>query len=546
MASIASSGPRALPPSDCLTPDWSEAERLTALERYEILDTGREPAFDNLVALAAYILDAPIAVINFIAGDRQWFKAEIGIDRDELPLDVSICRFAILQPGLFVVEDLAADPRFENNPLVAIEDGLRFYAGVLLETPDGLPLGTVCVLDSIPRPGGIAPQQAKALRALAQQVMSQLELRRAAALANELARHQQALLRIGEQVRNSDDIAAMIVATAQTVGLTMAVDRVVYATLDAPTAMLTVHPGWSATGTADLSGAHRLAELWPAAADPAAGAPLAVADAARDARTAADAAALQAAGIGAFVDMPVRDHAGGVAMLVVHAAAARDWTEGELAFLRSVTDRLEAGIGRLRAEAQQQVLNIEISHRLKNMLAMVQAIAGQTLRQVAERAPVETFERRLLALSSAHDVLMQSSWASAGLAEVIEAVLEPLGFGHRILRSGPPVQLGQRAALSCSLLMHELTTNAIKYGALSTASGHVDIGWSVARDGAEATLTLQWRERGGPPATAPTRRGFGSRLISLGLVGTGGVVLRYLPVGLEADLTATLERLALS
>ncbi len=163
----------------------NEDERLSALNRYSVLDTGRERAFDDLADLAADLLDAPIAVINFIAADRQWFKAEKGIGTDTLPLDVSICRHAILQPGVFVVPDLSKDARFEHNPLVKVAEGLRFYAGALLETPDGLPLGTVCVLDTKPRPEGITPRQARALTALAAQTMAQLELRRSDATARE-------------------------------------------------------------------------------------------------------------------------------------------------------------------------------------------------------------------------------------------------------------------------------------------------------------------------------------------------------------------------
>lgn len=168
---------------------WSESGRLAALDRYAILDTGRDDAFDAIVDLAADILDAPIAVVNFIAADRQWFKAEIGIGADELPLDVSICRHAILQPGIFVVRDLAADPRFAHNPLVDVAGGLRFYAGALLETPDRFRLGTICVLDNEPRPDGISPRQARALATLAGQAMTQLELRRAKALAERQSRN---------------------------------------------------------------------------------------------------------------------------------------------------------------------------------------------------------------------------------------------------------------------------------------------------------------------------------------------------------------------
>lgn len=160
-------------------PSWTEAERLAALDRYGILDTPAEPQFDDLVTLAAEVCEAPIAVVNFIASGRQWFKAEKGIGIREMPLDASICRHVLLQPGLTVVPDLRADPRFDCNPLVTGEAGLRFYAGALVETPDGLPLGTVCILDTRPRPEGLDARQGRLLLALARQVVAELELRRA-------------------------------------------------------------------------------------------------------------------------------------------------------------------------------------------------------------------------------------------------------------------------------------------------------------------------------------------------------------------------------
>lgn len=166
-------------PNGASASSWNETDRLTALARYDILDTPREPEFDDVVRLAANVFDAPIAVVNLIAEGRQWFKAEVGIGADELPLDVSICAHAILQPGIFVVPDTIQDARFASNPLVTGHPGLRFYAGALLETPNGLPLGTVCVLDIKPRPDGITDHQRLTLEVLARQVMTQLELRRA-------------------------------------------------------------------------------------------------------------------------------------------------------------------------------------------------------------------------------------------------------------------------------------------------------------------------------------------------------------------------------
>jgi PAS domain S-box-containing protein len=181
---------------------WDEAERLLALKRYAILDTPPEPEFEDLVLLAAETFHAPIAVVNLIADDRQWFKAEVGIGARELPLDVSICAHAILQNDLLVVPDTRADARFAANPLVTAQDGLRFYAGALLRSPEGLPIGTVCVLDRQPRPDGITPHQRLVLEVLARQVMTQLELRRALA---DQARRADELARVAEERTRAED-----------------------------------------------------------------------------------------------------------------------------------------------------------------------------------------------------------------------------------------------------------------------------------------------------------------------------------------------------
>jgi two-component sensor histidine kinase len=178
------------------------------------------------------------------------------------------------------------------------------------------------------------------------------------------------------------------------------------------------------------------------------------------------------------------------------------------------------------------------------MLSMVQAIASQTLRDVPDRRPVESFEQRLMALSAAHDVLLQKSWTDADLRVVAEAVVEAVGFSDRVHMAGPEIALGSRAALSFSLVMHELMTNACKYGALCQTGGHVEVNWRVETTQAGEELVVRWRETGGPPVIAPSRRGFGSKLVRLGLVGAGGVDLRFEPDGLQADLRASVRQLA--
>lgn len=158
------------------SPSDTETRRLQALHSYHILDTPRDQAFDDLTHLVALLCDVPIALISLVDENRQWFKSEVGLGIQETGRDVSICAHAILQPGLFIVKDTLLDKRFANNPLVTRDPHLRFYAGARLETADGDPLGTFCVLDHEPRE--LTAFQQEALTILARQVMHLLDLYR--------------------------------------------------------------------------------------------------------------------------------------------------------------------------------------------------------------------------------------------------------------------------------------------------------------------------------------------------------------------------------
>ena len=169
----------------------NEASRLQALHRYTILDTPAEQGFDDIVMLASQICGTPVALVSFVASDRQWFKAKVGFDKSQTPLSQSVCKLAIQQPGLFIIPDLSADPRTRDNTLVSETPNIRFYAGTRLETPDGEALGSLCVIDTVARPQGLTPGQAAALAALGRQVMTLMELRNAHQVQSaELARVQ--------------------------------------------------------------------------------------------------------------------------------------------------------------------------------------------------------------------------------------------------------------------------------------------------------------------------------------------------------------------
>ena len=203
---------------------------------------------------------------------------------------------------------------------------------------------------------------------------------------------------------------------------------------------------------------------------------------------------------------------------------------------------------RKRAEAQQDILHHELGHRLKNTLALVQAIATQTLRNVTDLdAARDALSARLVAMGKAHDILLSGESESAGMEAVLRGALSIHDDGgpQRFRLSGPDLAVGPKAALSLALMAHELATNAVKYGALSVPEGSVVLRWEVESRGGgtgDAVIHLLWREQGGPPVVEPSRKGFGTRLIERGLVGAigGAVTLAYPKSGVTCTVTAPL------
>lgn len=153
-----------------------EQARLLALARYQILDTPPEAAFDGLTALAAHILDVPIALISIVDADRQWFKSAHGLEETQTPRDVSFCGHVVANDRELIVADALEDQRFADNPLVTGDPHVRFYVGIPLRTRDGSVLGTLCAIDQKPRE--LTPDRRRLLETLAQQVIAQMELRR--------------------------------------------------------------------------------------------------------------------------------------------------------------------------------------------------------------------------------------------------------------------------------------------------------------------------------------------------------------------------------
>ena len=169
---------------------------------------------------------------------------------------------------------------------------------------------------------------------------------------------------------------------------------------------------------------------------------------------------------------------------------------------------------RKRGEEQRKLLINELNHRVKNTLAVVQSIASQTLRSAPSLPEAgRSLSGRLVSLAKAHDILTQENWSGADLRELVIASCTAHAARERFQLAGEAVWLPPSLALSLALALHELTTNAIKYGALSTAQGMVVISWTVGDGANRQRLRLEWRESGGPPVAPPERMGFGTRML---------------------------------
>ncbi|CBS89221.1 putative diguanylate cyclase/phosphodiesterase (GGDEF and EAL domains) (plasmid) [Azospirillum lipoferum 4B] len=183
-----------------------EEDRLAALQRYELLDTPEEPAFDQITRLAAKLLNVPIALISLVDRDRQWFKSRVGLPARETPREQSFCAHALQSESLLVIGDARQDHRFAANPLVTGDPHIRFYAGAPLRTADGLTLGTICVIDDQPRPA-LSPEEEETLRDLSAMVMAHIEARRAVGYLHPVTS-------LSNRFRLLADIDALLAASA--------------------------------------------------------------------------------------------------------------------------------------------------------------------------------------------------------------------------------------------------------------------------------------------------------------------------------------------
>jgi len=477
---------------------WNEADRLAALHSYDILDSGSESSFDDLTALLSQVCDAPIAVINLIDAERQWFKSEVGLGVNETPLSTSFCRHTLYEAGSLVVPDATADPRFACYPQVA-EGGIRFYAGVPLTTDEGLPLGALCVLDTRPRPQGLTDLQSRTLEVLARQVMNLLTLRRA--------------LKVGRQ--GADDLvqaaAALSESEAKFRAIADSMPQMVWSTLpdgfhdyyNARWYEFTGVPAGSTDG-----------EGWNDMFHP-------------EDRQRAWARWRQSLETGELYEIEYR---------LRHHSGVYRWTLGRAAPIRNEAGEIVRWFGTCtdidelkRMEQGKELLSQELSHRIQNIFAVVSALIALSARQFPEAKGFATALRtRINALGRAHEFVRphtdrsRPSVGSMTLHAFLEALFRPYARTNGdpgVTLTGEDAVFDDQAATSVALLFHELATNAAKYGALSVPEGRVELNTRRADD----RFVLEWVEHGGPPVNGPpARTGFGSALATLSVEGQLG------------------------
>jgi two-component sensor histidine kinase len=242
---------------------------------------------------------------------------------------------------------------------------------------------------------------------------------------------------------------------------------------------------------------------------------------------------VQAEEIGALAFIPLVAQGRLAGKFMMYYRSPHVFEPNEVALALTIARQLGFAIERNQMDRTKELLLQESRHRIKNTIATVEALAAQTLK--ANKADArESFVARLRALGEAHDLLTIDNWDRACVADIVERALKPFRNGHsdRIVVAGPPLWIAANEALLLTMCLHELATNAAKYGALTETSGRVQVSWT---DGSDDTVKLSWSECGGPEVIAPARKGFGTRLIETSFKSSGRARIEYRREGISCS-----------
>jgi len=474
-------------------------DRLAALDAAMPVFFGPDPDFDDIAALAAGFAGAPISLVTVLGHTDQWFLARQGTPEIRAPSQDSFCARMLAEGAPLVIADARKDERFADLPSVAGAPRLRFYAGVPILL-DGQAVGTVCIFDVKPRrsaPKDLVERLAR-LAALAASLIKLKEEARRRTIAAEVLSREEKRHALALDAANVAswlwDISTGVVSGNETFYRMLGVKPA--RPMSARKFFMAVHPADRKLTIDRLRNALATGKEYDGL--------------------------FRAAHSGRWLLGRGRVHEWDVdGKPITFLGINVDVTDGQLASERT------------------RLLLRELNHRVKNTLAMLQSLARQTLRQTSD--PVEfmdAFAGRLQSLSEAHGLLSDHEWGVIHLKILLQKQIMPyaIDYDSQIEIHKDEVELGPDEAVGLGLVLHELATNARKYGSLSVRTGKVVITARIVNEDGRRVLNMTWHEVGGPPVRQDGRRGFGSVLIerSLDKILGSSVHVEYLPKGVTA------------
>ena len=486
-----------------------DAERLDVVASFALDRLEDDPELVAITEFAAKLCKVPVALVTVVEQTRQRFLAREGIEDRETPRDVSFCAHAMGSGKVMIVPDATADARFADNALVTGPMGLRFYAGHPLVSEEGAPLGALCVIDNDKREGGLDDFQREGLAVLAQAVMRRLE-----SLRHDI-RAQRAIAERDERMRRMIENVPQIAWSLDSAG-----------NFDC------FNQRWK-----EVTGAQppRTSEEWRPFIHP------------EDATEVFDKWYTSLAEEFPFEhEFRLLQADGSWGWVLAQAAPVTDKEGTSFHWFGTLTD-IDAVH---RANEARDLIAGELSHRIKNIFAVVIGLARLKAAKSPENQPfAEDLAEVLYALNRAHDFVRPASGSGhERLHGLLGAICAPYRDGNgqpRVTITGGDEMISARAATPLALVFHELATNSAKYGALSVATGTVSL--TITEGKGEGDLLLEWREIGGPElSAAPQATGFGSRLIDMSVKGQlqGSWERHYDPTGLYARLTVAKAAIA--
>ena len=471
---------------------------------YGVDELQDDEELSSICRFAAELCNLPTALVSLVDDEKQRFLARAGMETRQTPRSTSFCGHAMLEHGLTVVPDATLDERFRDFSLVVGPPHIRFYAGAPLVSPEGIPLGSLCVIDYQPRPDGLTALQRQGLEVLAQAVMSRLGYRREGlAREHELSETARRFAMVAD---NIPDIAFSCTADLQFDFYNRRWQE--FTGVEPPTDTDGWRPFIHVDEHDDVFG------RW---------------------------------GVATENGQPFESE-----YRLLDGTGGWRWVLSRAVPLRGADGRVERWFGTVtdvedqRAISDQRdLLARELSHRIKNIFAVISSLVSLRSRQYPDAQPfAEDLSDTIAALGRAHDYVRPLGGRHGDrLRGLLEDLLRPYedDAAGRVQFVGDDCHLGERATTPLALVFHELATNSAKYGALSVPGGTITV--TTAIDQAAGRVRIDWEERGGPAPQISGDEGFGSRLVRLAVQGQlrGSLDRRFLETGVVVEVQAPLD-----